>query len=649
MAMNFLGDNGLGESWGGFFGQGYGGGYNVGTNPYSPNPEMWGQVALPGNPNLAPGLFPQNNLISPLINYQQIADPNAGNNAIPNGYYVGPSGDLLPLSAGSSVPNGFYLGPNGQQLPLSTGSPIPPAPTQSQINANPSQFSGTSFDPSRYLTFPGSPYGNGTGNGNNNGNPFSGATSGRAPFVPDTGNGGAPFAGNPNAGYNGPTGVFDPRLDPTGVNHNIFANFLRAQSPVALVLAQMLTAGEGPMRQAQQWLAANVAPEATTANPNANSDDLMRAWGSLNASIAPNGNATPGVPGLGNGIGANGLPPPPATLPPPGTPTPGGNTPPPGGGTQTPPPFQLNSDLTGYLAQIDNYIRSAGYAGEITDDVRRSYHYPTQAELQMNQQYRQANPNSTLDAGQFLGGIPTNAPYQPTNAAPAGFQYKWYDPDNAGPAPPNYYLVSNSVPKTYAEFQQMQQTLNDPRYGNKGFGFADTPFSALFQQSAPGTTSGNRFSTPNIGSEQAYGQWLNMQGYNDPFRSSNLSQGTGINSQGWPTNYTGPTALQNYMRGYSVSGGSSGYTSPTANVASQPQAVQSALSGHAYDPGPEAGYIYNTPTGLNTEQTDYNAVFRGTGTTPTPAVSTSTQSAANPWSDLTGAPGSAPASSNNLW
>ncbi len=164
---------------------------------------LFGDNGLPldyGMPNIGPGIFPQNNLIFGPPDYQQIADVNApNNNAIPNGYYIGPSGDLLPLSTGNSVPSGFYLGPNGQQLPLSTGSPIPPAPTQSMVNANPSQFAGTSFDPSRYLTYPGSPYGNGTGNGNNNGNPFSGASAGRAPFVPDTGNGGAPFAGNPTA------------------------------------------------------------------------------------------------------------------------------------------------------------------------------------------------------------------------------------------------------------------------------------------------------------------------------------------------------------------------------------------------------------------------------------------------------------------
>lgn len=614
---------------------------------------LFGDNGLPldyGMPNIGPGIFPQNNLIFGPPDYQQIADVNApNNNAIPNGYYIGPSGDLLPLSTGNSVPSGFYLGPNGQQLPLSTGSPIPPAPTQSMVNANPSQFAGTSFDPSRYLTYPGSPYGNGTGNGNNNGNPFSGASAGRAPFVPDTGNGGAPFAGNPTAGFGGPNGGFDPRLDPGGVNHNIYANFLRAQSPVALVLAQMLTAGVGPMQAAQQWLAANVAPDATTANPGANGDDIMRSWGALNANIAPNGNATPGVPGLGNGIDANGLPPP-ATLPPPGgTPPPGAGTPPPGGGSPTPGnnAFEFSNDLKSHMAQIDSYIRSAGFTGAITDDVRRAYHYPTQAELQMNQQFRQSNPNWTPDAGQFIGGVPQNAPYLPTGAAPSGFQYKWYDPDNAGPAPPNYYLVANSVPQTYADFQRMMQTVNDPAYGNKGFGFGDTPLGALFQQSAPGSTSGARYNSP-IGNEQQYNWWLNNQGYNDPFRSSNLSQTTGVNGYGFPTNYTGPTALQNYLRGYSVSGNSSGYTSPTAALSSQPAAVQAAISGHAYDPGPELGYIWNTPTS-QPAQPDYNQVLRDNShAAPSPA-STSTQSASDPWGTLTNAPGAPPPSANNLW
>lgn len=201
-------------------------------------------------------------------------EPIAATSAATTSGISNPFGIGVP---GSS--NSFRVDNPPVQTPFGTMSAFggAAAPTQASVNANPSAYAGTSFDPARYLTYAGSPYGPGL-----SGNASTGASGSGTPPSPQS--------------------LATTLSDPTGQNHNIYANFLAAQSPVAQILAQMLTAGEAPMRQAQQWLAANVRPDATTANPGADFTSLGQFWSGLNNSISANGNATPGVPNLGNGI-----------------------------------------------------------------------------------------------------------------------------------------------------------------------------------------------------------------------------------------------------------------------------------------------------------------------------------------------------------
>jgi len=134
-------------------------------------------------------------------------------------------------------------------------NPFTAAPTQSQVNAAPSQFAGTSFDPARYLTYPGSLYGNGTGNGNPNTGMFSQQGGARVGSGVGDGNGGDSYAGprpDPTKTYG--SGYWNAQNDPQGFNHNIYANFLSQntdintpQGRLANIISQMLTSGEGPM------------------------------------------------------------------------------------------------------------------------------------------------------------------------------------------------------------------------------------------------------------------------------------------------------------------------------------------------------------------------------------------------------------------
>lgn len=246
--------------------------------------------------------------------FQDIGGNPGLNNFNPLNIANGTGFNLGPITSPDT--SGTYTGPNGQQLPLSTGNPlgsIPAgfnAPTQAQVSANPGNFAGSSFDPSKYLTYPGSMYGNGTGNGNPNTGMFAQQGGARMGNPPEPGQVGDTYAGprpDPTRTYG--NGYWNAQNDPQGFNHNIYANFLsqntNINTPVgrlANVLSQMLTSGEGPMRQAQQWLAQNVLPGSTTMKPGADGSAIMRAWGQLNNGISANGNATAGVGGLGNGI-----------------------------------------------------------------------------------------------------------------------------------------------------------------------------------------------------------------------------------------------------------------------------------------------------------------------------------------------------------
>lgn len=228
--------------------------------------------ASPGNPS---GL---NYFSNPFIGGVQVDNPWVGSGN-PGNVPFEPIAATSAANNSSINSNPFGIGVPGSSNSLYTSGQMP-APTQQQVNNNPSAYAGTSFDPARYLTYPGSPYGPGN-------------------YVASTGG---------STGAPSPQSLATTQSDPTGQNHNIYANFLAAQSPAALVLSQMLTAGEAPMRQAQQWLAANVRPDANTANPGADFGSLGQYWSGFNNSISGNGTATPGVPNLGNGIGSNGFP-----------------------------------------------------------------------------------------------------------------------------------------------------------------------------------------------------------------------------------------------------------------------------------------------------------------------------------------------------
>ncbi len=146
----------------------------------------------------------------------------------------------------------------------------------------------------------------------------------------------------------------------------------------------------------------------------------------------------------------------------------GGGVPPPGGGTPPPPLPQLTQQLQGYLSSIDSFIRTLPQfqGGQITDEVRRQFGFPTATELQMNLQYRQNNPNSS--PGGILGST-NGTPYVPTGNAPTGFNWTWSDPDQQGPNPGNWALTLAGAPNSFSDYQNLINTLSNPAYGNKFF------------------------------------------------------------------------------------------------------------------------------------------------------------------------------------
>jgi len=564
----------------------------------------------------------------------------------PNGFYFGPNGQAFPLETGG-VPSGFYFNPQtGRIEPLSTGgmggstqqsNPFTTAPTQAQVNANPSQYAGTSFDPSRYLTYPGSLYGNGTGNGNPNTGMFASQGGGRGNYPQEPGQVGDTYAGprpDPTKTYG--NGYWNAQNDPQGFNHNIYAPFLSQntdistpQGQLANILSQMLTSGEGPMRQAQQWLQQNVRPGATSMNPGADGSAIMRSWGQLNGS-SPNGNATPGVPNLGNGINplTGGTPPPANTQQ---------QTPPPSG-TQTPPPtptltqgqasangvFPTPSGITvnngqnigtppgpvntgqgrfdSYNSGLDALTRAIlglPASSQITDAQRRQARLPSRAELQMNQQYWQQNPSTSLDSSMFGGNVPTlndtnfnagtDIGYLPTGAAPQNFTYQWMDPDAAGANPGNWGLNFGGSINDYAGYQNLlSSVVNNSAYGNKGLNFGK--YNDMFYNQNGGlNTQGLSqndfqrlmsmanspfFGTP-LGGGSALGNYIQSQGsgaVNAALGQKNASGSTafdpGVDGTGMSASQLAP--VNRDFTTYPGSGVAGGNNSLTMNANSQP-------------------------------------------------------------------------------
>jgi len=110
------------------------------------------------------------------------------------------------------------------QTPFGTMTAFPgaAAPTQAQVNANPSGFAGGPFDPARALTFPGSPYGPGTGNvggppggGQNMQRPGDQGTQQQGGFDFSGGGGGAADPALTSA-FNSQTNAPDPNRPPAG-------------------------------------------------------------------------------------------------------------------------------------------------------------------------------------------------------------------------------------------------------------------------------------------------------------------------------------------------------------------------------------------------------------------------------------------------
>ena len=600
-------------------------------------------------------------------NGQYYFDPSRiGQSLTPNYFYTGGSPDPAQTSGGGGgALDQWYIGPNGQLMssggiPLSTGSTpgsIPPgfsAPTQSQVNDKPSQFTGSSFDPARYLTYPGSLYGNGTGNGNPNTGMFAQQGGARMGYPPEPGQVGDTYAGprpDPTKTYG--NGYWNAQNDPQGFNHNIYAPFLSQNTDIntpvgrlANVLSQMLTSGEGPMRQAQQWLQQNVRPGATTMNPGADGSAIMRAWGQLNNGISVNGNATAGVGGRGNGIDpltggpvvttprtTSGESSTTGTFPaPPGlTVNSGGGE---GGGNQGPQyrilqmpnGQQYRYRLTGNQAiddreiarlqaswatgtqgggdggtgtqgggtnRFDSYnngldaltraILKLGPNTPITDALRRQARLPSRTELQMNQQFWQQNPSTSLDSSMFGGRVPTlndtnfnagtDIGYLPTGAAPQNFTYQWMDPDAAGANPGNWGLKFGGKINNYNDYQDMlSSVVNNSAYGNKAFDFGN--YNDLFYNQGRLNTQGLN--------QNDFNRLLSMA--NSPFFGTPLGGGSAlgnyIQSQGpgaiAAAGGTSSTNFPGYTSNKSGQGFASNYVDPYAN--------QNLVS-HAYDPG----------------------------------------------------------------
>jgi len=587
--------------------------------------------------------------------FQDIGGNPGLNNFNPLNIANGTGFNLGPITSPDT--SGTYTGSNGQQLPLSTGNPlgsIPAgfnAPTQAQVNANPGNFAGSSFDPSKYLTYPGSLYGNGTGNGNPNTGMFASQGGARMGYPPEPGQVGDTYAGprpDPTKTYG--NGYWNAQNDPQGFNHNIYAPFLSQntdintpQGRLANIISQMLTSGEGPMRQAQQWLQQNVRPGATSMNPGADGSAIMRAWGQLNNGISANGNATPGVPNLGNGInggsgGGTGGKSGPSNI---------DHTPPSGfndtygqkGISQEPPPDnsqyrilqmpngqQYRYRLTGNQTIDDREIArlqaswAAGTQGggdggtgtqgggtnrfdsynngldaltrailkldpntPITDALRRQARLPSRTELQMNQQFWQQNPSTSLDSSMFGGNIPTlndtnfnpysDVGYLPTGAAPQNFTYQWYDPDRAGANPGNWNLKFGGKINNWQDYQNLLSgVVNNSAYGNKGLDFGN--YNDLFYNQSGLNTQGlnqndfNRllamanspfFGTP-LGGGSALGNYIQSQG---PGAVAAAGGTSSTNFPGYSANKSGQGSAANYV---------------------DPYANQNLVS-HAYDPG----------------------------------------------------------------
>lgn len=165
----------------------------------------------------------------------------------------------------------------GGSAPTGGGAPMNPAPTYQQVMGNPTAYAGTSFDPARYLTYPGSPYGPGNAD--------------QQPPMTNTGNGSIP-------GYG--LNYWNVQNDPTGQNHNVYANYLsNVNDPIAQSVGQALTSNSTLREAALNWLRANVQPGASTANPNAT--DFRTFYRATLNNQFPNGTGTSGA-NTSNGV-----------------------------------------------------------------------------------------------------------------------------------------------------------------------------------------------------------------------------------------------------------------------------------------------------------------------------------------------------------
>jgi len=145
-------------------------------------------------------------------------DPNGGQGG--GGGAPGGSGQNSAGTFASGNPFGIGL-PNSSNTLAASGQM--PAPTQQQVNNNPGIYAGTSFDPARALTFPGSPYGPGTGNVGGGGGQNMQRPGG--PAASDTQQGGFDFSGGGGGGaqnpavtsaFNSQTNAPDPNRPPAG-------------------------------------------------------------------------------------------------------------------------------------------------------------------------------------------------------------------------------------------------------------------------------------------------------------------------------------------------------------------------------------------------------------------------------------------------
>lgn len=147
-------------------------------------------------------------------------------------------GNLLDHAAGAQV--------FGTPTPFGNfgATALPPAPTQAQVNENPAQFAGTSFDPARNINIDYSQYGRlNTGGG----------------FGPDPGPdiaplGYAPTPQNIQANPNHAANLARYQSIVANAGANPWAGFLSSNDPNARAIGMAMAGGQTPMERAQGYL-----------------------------------------------------------------------------------------------------------------------------------------------------------------------------------------------------------------------------------------------------------------------------------------------------------------------------------------------------------------------------------------------------------